>query len=100
MRAGHESETAVWSLRVVLLVPGVDEHTCFEHRSELLDVEQIAAHGSVEALHEGVLLLAGLLDEHRCDALLGEPRDHACGDELPAIVRADRLWVSVGREEF
>src|SRR5437870_8064683 len=90
----------MWSLGVVLLVPGVDEHARFEHRVELLDVEQITAHRAVEALNEGVLLRAGLLDEHRGDTLFGQPRDHACRDELPAIVRADRLWASVGLEQF
>src|SRR5439155_16375202 len=90
----------MWSLGVVLLVPGVDEHARFEHRVELFDVEQITAHRAVEALHEGVLLRAGLLDEHRGDTVTGQPRHHACGDELPAIVRADRRRSSVSLEEF
>src|SRR5438445_169030 len=82
------SDTSVRPLLVVDVEPGADHHLSLEDAVELLAVEHLVAHRAVEALDEGILLRARLLDEDRLDTARPQPVDHRRRDELAAVVRA------------
>src|SRR5262245_3303385 len=88
------------TLLVVSLDPVGDHNAGFDQAAELLAVEELVAEGAVEALDERVLLRAAFLDECGLHALAGEPVPEAGGDELAAVVGADRLRFAVTLEQL
>src|ERR687892_300165 len=74
---------------VVFTDPVPKDDPGLEDRVELFTVQLLISHGAVEALHEGILLRAPLLDECRDHPAVSEPGDHGLGDELTAVVGAE-----------
>ena len=79
------------SLCVVASAPIGDDDLGLEQGVKELAVEELVAHGSVEALDEGVLLGAALLDEGDGHPLLDESAGERRRNELATVVGAEDL---------
>lgn len=87
---GHPAEGTARSLGVVIKPPGFNEYPGVFEIEEPVLVEAFVAHGSVEALDEGVLdRFTGLLDELQLHAVLVGPSVERLARELRAVVRQD-----------
>src|ERR671910_94401 len=83
---GEATEGRVGSVGVVLDAPGFDDDLGFEEGAELLDVEQLVAGPTVEALDEGVLPGRAWLDVGRRRVVEPAPVAQGPGDELGPVV--------------
>jgi len=81
----------MWSDRIVVPPPLLDQHLGLVERRELLTCQQLVAELGVEALAVAVLPRAARLDEERLDADPAKPLAHVAGNELRPIVRANVL---------
>src|SRR5437667_10348941 len=85
---------------VLLERPLSQNDSRLEHGVEILTVELLGAHGSVEALDETVLLRLSLFDVSDGNAQAGQPGLQGAGDELPAVVAANDLRLPGRGEEL
>jgi hypothetical protein len=76
---------------VVLLLPGLPQHTCLQQVGKLFRVQQLVAHLAVERLRLPVLPRRVRFDVPRLQTRLGRPRPHHPRDKLRPVVRADVL---------
>jgi hypothetical protein len=61
---------------------------------EVFDVEDVSTHQAVEPLDDPVLVWPAFLDVGALDALRVLPAGEVAGDELAAVVAAQRLWLA------
>jgi hypothetical protein len=97
----HHAMPSMTSLGVVgLECPLAQDDARLEHGVEVLDVEDLRAHGSVVAFDVAVLLWFALLNMDKADAALSEPVLQRDRDELPAVVDANNLGLPVFGERL
>ena len=93
------AQGTVWSDRVVVMPPLLDEHLGLLQGIEDLSIEQLVAELAVEALVVSVLPGAAGLDIEGLDADPAEPGPYRIGSELSPIVGADMIgWPMTDKE--
>src|SRR5690606_22376675 len=93
------AQCAVWSFRVVVLPPLLDQDLCLAEAVEDLPIQHFIAKAGVKALAITILPGRSGLDVSRFCPDGADPVPNGLGDELRAIVGADEGWHASNDEQ-